>query len=100
MAENVTYSRKIQRSVSVGAGATTNVCPANEDRMSVIFFNNTAQVVALGVSGVTNTSGSTGGIPLSQNQSFTAYDNDDWFCNNPGAGAVDLRIIETVAGTG
>ena len=100
MAENQTYVRKIQRSVSVGAGQTVNVCGANENRMSVTFFNNTAQVVALGVSGVTNTSGATGGIPLAQNNSLTAYDNDDWFCNNPGAGAVDLRIIEWVAGTG
>jgi hypothetical protein len=93
-------ARKNIRSVSVGAGATTNVCPANDMRLAVVFFNNTAQVVALGKTGVTNNAGATGGIPLSQNQSFTAYDTDDWFCNNPGAGAVDLRIIETVEGVG
>lgn len=91
-------AKKNVRSVSVAAGATTLVCPAGEGRLSVVFFNNTAQVVALGKAGVTNTAGATGGIPLSQNQSFTAYDSDDWFCNNPGAGAVDLRIIETVEG--
>jgi hypothetical protein len=93
-------ARKVLRSVSVGAGTTVSVVGANADRLNVVFFNNTAQVVALGTTGVTNNSGATGGIPLAQNQSFTAYDTDAWFCNNPGAGAVDLRIIETVEGVG
>jgi hypothetical protein len=93
-------ANKRLRSVSVAAGATPSVVAANEQRLSVVFFNNTAQVVALGPAGVTNTAGATGGIPLSQNQSFTAYDTDAWYCNNPGAGAVDLRIIETYEGTG
>src|SRR5436305_14833819 len=90
--------KKNMRSVSVGAGATVNVCPAGEGRLSVVFFNNTAQVVALGKAGVTNTAGATGGIPLAQNQPFAAADSDDWFGNNPRAGAGAWGSLESAQG--
>lgn len=88
------------RSVSIANAAATLICGANEGRLSVTIFNNTAGTVYLGVDNtVTGSSGATGGIPLAQNNSYTdSTSTDAWYARNDTGGAVDLRIIETEEG--